>query len=146
MFCRFLSNVKLNLVYGSWLNVMKNAFWPTVLSVAPMVHCCLSVCRLSVVFDVLYCGKTVHPSEKMSEVVKKLIFFGSPPYFYFRFRLYGYRDGRICHIFARTAQQSVLDVKIDLLVLWNLGRPSKNPAYRIFQTEYSGCLDISAHA
>ena len=31
-------------------------------------------------------------------------------------------------------------------VLWNLGRPSKNPAYRIFQTEYSGCLDISAHA
>jgi len=94
---------------------MKNAFWPTVLSVAPMVHCCLSVCRLSVVFDVLYCGKTVHPSEKMSEVVKKLIFFGSPPYFYFRFRLYGYRDGRICHIFARTAQQSVLDVKIDLL-------------------------------
>ena len=31
-------------------------------------------------------------------------------------------------------------------VLWNLGRPSKNPAYRILQTEYSGCLDISAHA
>jgi len=32
------------------------------------------------------------------------------------------------------------------ILLWNLGRPSKNPAYRIFQTEYSGCLDISAHA
>jgi len=25
-------------------------------------------------------------------------------------------------------------------LLWNLGRPSKNPAYRILQTEYSGCL------
>jgi len=36
-------------------------------------------------------------------------FFGSPPYFYFRFRLYGHRDGRFCLIFARTAQQSVLD-------------------------------------
>ena len=35
-------------------------------------------------------------------------FFGSPPYFYFRFRLYGHRDGRFCLIFARTAQQSVL--------------------------------------
>jgi len=36
-------------------------------------------------------------------------FFGSPPYFYFQFRLYGHRDGRFCLIFARTAQQSVLD-------------------------------------
>ena len=35
--------------------------------------------------------------------------FGSPPYFYFRFRLYGHRDGRFCLIFARTAQQSVLN-------------------------------------
>jgi len=35
-------------------------------------------------------------------------FFGSPPYFYFRFRLYGHRDGRFCLIFARTAQQSVI--------------------------------------
>ena len=35
--------------------------------------------------------------------------FGSPPYFYFRFRLYGYGDGRFWLIFARTAQQSVLD-------------------------------------
>ena len=26
------------------------------------------------------------------------------------------------------------------------GEAIKNPAYRIFQTEYSGCLDISAHA
>ena len=25
-------------------------------------------------------------------------FFGSPPYFYFRFRLYGHRDGRFCLI------------------------------------------------
>jgi len=36
-------------------------------------------------------------------------FFGSPPYFYFRFRLYGHLDGRFCLIFARTAQQLVLD-------------------------------------
>ena len=36
--------------------------------------------------------------------------FGSRPYFYFRFRLYGHRDGRFCLIFARTAaQRSVLD-------------------------------------
>jgi len=34
-------------------------------------------------------------------------FFGSPPYFYFRFCLYGHLDGRFCLIFARTAQQSV---------------------------------------
>jgi len=38
-------------------------------------------------------------------------FFGSPPYFYFWFRLYGHREGRFCLIFgfARTAQRSVLD-------------------------------------
>jgi len=36
-------------------------------------------------------------------------FFGSPSYFYFRCRLYGHLDGRFCLIFARTAQQSVLD-------------------------------------
>ena len=38
-------------------------FWPTVLSVEPIVQCvvCLSVC------NVLYCGKTVHPSQKVSE-------------------------------------------------------------------------------
>jgi len=27
-----------------------------------------------------------------------------------------------------------------------IGEAIKNPAYRIFQTEYSGCLDTSAHA
>jgi len=32
-------------------------------------------------------------------------FFGSPPYFYFRFHVYGHQDGRYCLIFARTAQQ-----------------------------------------
>jgi len=36
-------------------------------------------------------------------------FFGSTPYFYFRFCLYVHRDGRFCLIYARTAQQSVLD-------------------------------------
>jgi len=56
----------------------------------------------------------VRPSEKVSEGVNrkpgsKSSFFGSPPYFYFRFRCYSYRDGRFCLIFVRTAKQSVLD-------------------------------------
>jgi len=93
-------------------------FWPTVLSVEPMVQCVVcrlsSVCRLSVVCDVLYCGKTVRPSQKVSEGVNrkpgsKSPFFGSPPYFYFRFRCYSHPDGRFCLIFAHTAQQSILD-------------------------------------
>jgi len=36
-------------------------------------------------------------------------FFGSPPYFYFRFHIYGHQDSRSCLIFARTAQRLVLD-------------------------------------
>jgi len=36
-------------------------------------------------------------------------FLGLPPYFYFRFRLYGHRNGRFCLVLARTAQQLVLD-------------------------------------
>ena len=40
---------------------------------------------------------------------KKSRFFGSPPYFYFRFCRNGPLDGRFCLIFDRTAQQSVLD-------------------------------------
>jgi len=59
----------------------------------------LSVVCLSSVCNVLYCGKTVRPSEKVSEGVNrkpgsKSTFFGSPPYFYFRFRRYGPLDGR----------------------------------------------------
>ena len=78
-----------------------------------MSSVCLSVC-LSSVCDVLYCGEMVRTSEKVSEGVNrkpgsKSSFFGSPPYFYFRFRLYGHQDGRFCLIFARIAQQSVLD-------------------------------------
>jgi len=30
--------------------------------------------------------------------------------------------------------------------IMEIGEAIKNPAYRIFQTEYSGCLDISTHA
>jgi len=72
-----------------------------------------TLCRLSVVCNVLYCGKTVRPSKKLSEGANRKLwskswFFGSPPYFYFRFRLYGHWDGRFCLIFARTAQWSVL--------------------------------------
>jgi len=77
-----------------------------------LVHCV--VCLSSVVCDVLYCGKMVRPSEKLSEGVnrksgQKVDFFRSSSYFYFRFRLYGHQDGCFCLIFARTAQQLVLD-------------------------------------
>ena len=88
-----------------------DSFWPTILSVVPLAQC---VVCLSSVCDVLYCGKMVRPSLKVSEGANrkpgsKSWFFGSPPYFYFRFRLYGHRDGRFCLIFAHTAQQSVQD-------------------------------------
>ena len=93
-----------------------SGFWPTVLSVEPLVQClvCLSSVRRLSICNVLYCGKTVRPSQKVSEGVNrkpgsKSLFFGSPPYFYFRFRCYGHRDGRFCLTFARTAKQSVLD-------------------------------------
>ena len=63
------------------------------------------ICRLWSVCDVLYCGKMVRPSQKVSEGVNrkpgsKSSFLGSPPYFYFRFRHYGHPDGRFCLIFA----------------------------------------------
>jgi len=51
-----------------------NGFWLTVLSVEPMVQyvVCLSVvCRSLSVCNVLYCGKTVRPSEKVSEGVNR---------------------------------------------------------------------------
>jgi len=59
-------------------------------------------------------SETVRLSIKLSEGANRKpgsnsCFFGSPPYFYFWFRLYGHRDGRFCLIFARTAQRSVLD-------------------------------------
>ena len=49
------------------------SFLPTVLSVEPLVHCfvCLSVVVCLSVCDVLYCGKTVRPSEKVSEGVNR---------------------------------------------------------------------------
>jgi len=43
-------------------------FWPTVLSVEPLVHC---VVCLSSICNVLYCCETVRPSEKLSEGVNK---------------------------------------------------------------------------
>ena len=85
----------------------RSSLWYTVSSVV--------VCRRRLsVCDVLYCGKTVRPSQKLSEGVNrkpgsKSSFLGSPPYFYFRFRRYGHQDGRFCLIFARITQQSVLD-------------------------------------
>jgi len=51
-----------------WETVVIPSFWPTVLSVVPLARCvvCLSVVCPSVC-DVLYCDKTVRPSEKVSE-------------------------------------------------------------------------------
>jgi len=77
----------------------RSSLWYSISSV-----CRLSVVCLSSVCNVLYCGKTVRPSEKVSEGVNrkpgsKSSFFGSPPYFYFRFRLYSHRDGRFWLIF-----------------------------------------------
>ena len=42
-------------------------------------------------------------------------FFGSPPYFYFRFCLYGHRDGRFCLIFLMV-QMDFLAVNHVLIV------------------------------
>jgi len=62
-----------------------------------------TLCRLSVVCDVLYSGETARLSWKLSERVnrkpgQKVDFFWSLLYFYFRLRLYGHRDGRFCLI------------------------------------------------
>jgi len=71
-----------------------------------------SVCRLSVC-DVLYCGETVRPSQKLSEEVignqgQKVDFWVAA---IFLLPVLPLRplDGRFCLIFARSAQQSVLD-------------------------------------
>ena len=49
-------------------SVPPSPFWPTVVLVEPLARCvvCLSVavCLSSLVCDVLYCGKTVRPSQK----------------------------------------------------------------------------------
>jgi len=92
------------------------AFWPTILSVAPLVHrlaCLSSVCRLSSVTFCIVAKRYVLAKNCLKERTgnqgQKVYFSGSPPYFYFRFRLYGHQDGRFCLIFARTAHRSVLD-------------------------------------
>ena len=93
----------------------KSDFWPTVLSVAPLAHCvvCLSsVCLSSVTFCIVakrYVLAKNCLKERIGNQGQKVCFFGSPPYFYFRFRRYGHRDGRFYLIFACTAHQSVLD-------------------------------------
>ena len=37
------------------------------------------------------------------------LFFGSPPYFYFRFRLYGHRDGRFALFWPYSPAIGILD-------------------------------------
>ena len=58
---------------------------------------CLSVCLSSVTFCIV--AKRCILAKKLSEGVNRKLgskswFFGSPPYFYFRFRCYGPLDGR----------------------------------------------------
>jgi len=53
--------------------------------------------------------KLLWRAYRKSSMLFRLFGSSSPPYFYFRLRLYGHQDGRFCLIFARTAQQSVLD-------------------------------------
>ena len=78
--------------------------------------------RLEVGWEKVTCWRTkVTISLKRVKIEEKLLwrayrkspmlfqFFASPPYVYFRFHLYGHWDGRFCCIFARTAQQSMLD-------------------------------------
>ena len=84
----------------------RSCLWHDVSSV------CLSVCRLSVTFCIV-AKRYVLAKKCLKEWIgnqgRKVHFFGSPPYFYFRFCRYGHQDGRFCLIFARTAKQSVLD-------------------------------------
>ena len=83
---------------GILVHQQRFALWPTLLSVAPLVQCV--VCRLS---SVTFCIATKRYvlaknclKERIGNQGQKVDFGGSPSYFYFRFRLYGHRDGRFC--------------------------------------------------
>jgi len=39
-----------------------------------------------------------------------------------------------------------MSVRTYVRIIVEFGETIKNPAYRILQTEYSGCLDINVHA
>ena len=89
-------------------------FWLTILSVVPLAWCvvCLSVICVSVTFCIV--AKQYVLAKKclkkwIGNQGQKVDFFWSPAYFYFRFRLYGHRNGCFCLIFARRAQRLVLD-------------------------------------
>jgi len=67
--------------------------------------------------------------------------------------MFVYESARHCS--SCQADEEVIDVDVtrcggcDSVYGWDVvefGESIKNPAYRILQTEYSGCLDISAHA
>ena len=78
------------------------AFWPTVLSVEPMVQC---VVCLSLTFCIV-AKRCVLAKNCLKEWIgnQGQKFFRSPPYFYFRFRRYGHWDGRFCLIFCLYSQ------------------------------------------
>jgi len=77
IFCLYLQTAQTNF----------HNFWNTSSFLADRTigHAFGTLCHLSVVCDILYCGKTVCPSEKLSEEVNKKPwskswFFGLPPY------------------------------------------------------------------
>jgi len=53
--------------------------------------------------------------------------------------------GRGCRIPSASADGTP-SASVAEAAIMEIGEAIKNPAYRIFQTEYSGCLDISVHA
>ena len=79
----------------------RSSLWYTVSSVCLSVTFCIVAKRHVLAKNCL--------KDWIGNQGQKVDFLGSPPYFYFRFRLYGHQDDRFCLIFAGTAKQSVLD-------------------------------------
>jgi len=51
------------------------------------------------------------------------------------------------HVYIRASLvMYVYSRRLPTIIIVEFGETIKNPAYCILQTEYSGCLDISAHA
>ena len=53
---------------------------------------------------------------------------------------------RLYYAVTKTPQTTIGGDYLSATRVVEFGEAIKNPAYRIPQTEYSGCLDISAHA
>jgi len=103
-----LDNFALFFHYISLSYLSLFVFWPTV----AIGRAFGTLCRLSVTFCIVakwYVLAINCLNEQIGNQGQKVDFWGSLPYFYFLFRFYGHQDGCFCHIFARTAKQSVID-------------------------------------